>query len=450
MAEDLPTRVTIRTYNVGFGDCFLMSIAYAQSRERHVLIDFGSTGLPEKAEKSRLHEIAKNIGERCDGRLDAIVATHRHRDHISGFATAEKEAGSGDLIAALKPRLVVQPWTEDPDLAVDAEGPIAGDKRAPEKRFTRSLANMQEVAGEILNLARTDRSLKELKDQLSFLGADNIANLSAVENLMGIAPNRYVHCGSRSGLEKLLPGTTVHVLGPPTLRQTMSIKKQRHEDPEQFWLNQLRALRSAERKAGRIPPLFPSQTAARGPRFPIDTRWLIHRAKRSRGQQLLQIVRILDKAMNNTSVILLFEVGDQSILFPGDAQIENWEYALSDSAIVERLRRVNVYKVGHHGSRNATPKSLWDIFERKAAKGERTDRLVSLMSTMPGKHGHETSNTEVPRRTLVQELQRRSDHHSTHELPGESLYFDIHIEVSSSPKRGRAAPTEKRSARKGS
>jgi hypothetical protein len=348
MAEDLPTRVTIRTYNVGFGDCFLMSIAYAQSRERHILIDFGSTGLPEKAEKSRLHENAKNIGERCDGRLDAIVATHRHRDHISGFATAAKGAGSGDLIASLRPRLVVQPWTEDPDLAFDAEGPIDGDKRAPEKRFTRSLANMQEVAGEILNLARTDRSLKELKDQLSFLGADNIANLSAVENLMGMAPNRYVHCGSRSGLEKLLPGTTVHVLGPPILRQTMSIKKQRHEDPEQFWLNQLRALRSAERKAGRILPLFPSQTAARGPRFPIDTRWLIHRAKRSRGQQLLQIVRILDKAMNNTSVILLFEVGDQSILFPGDAQIENWEYALSDSAIVERLSRsLKKRPVGH-------------------------------------------------------------------------------------------------------
>jgi hypothetical protein len=92
---------------------------------------------------------------------------------------------------------------------------------------------------------------------------------------------------------------------------------------------------------------------------------------------------------------------------------------------------------------------LWDLFERKAAKGERTDRLVSLMSTMPGKHGHETNNTEVPRRTLVHDLKRRSDHHSTHELPGESLYFDIHIEVSSSPRRGHAAATEKRAARKG-
>lgn len=39
-----PKKVKIRTYNVGFGDCFLLSFDYGGS-ERHVLIDFGSTGL---------------------------------------------------------------------------------------------------------------------------------------------------------------------------------------------------------------------------------------------------------------------------------------------------------------------------------------------------------------------------------------------------------------------
>ena len=44
-----PTSVTIRSYQVGFGDCFLVSFNYGEdgkAERRHVLIDFGSTGLP--------------------------------------------------------------------------------------------------------------------------------------------------------------------------------------------------------------------------------------------------------------------------------------------------------------------------------------------------------------------------------------------------------------------
>ena len=41
-----PKSLMIRSYHVGFGDCFLLSFAYGPRSERHVLIDFGSTGLP--------------------------------------------------------------------------------------------------------------------------------------------------------------------------------------------------------------------------------------------------------------------------------------------------------------------------------------------------------------------------------------------------------------------
>src|SRR6185295_9967935 len=91
---------------------------------------------------------------------------------------------------------------------------------------------------------------------------------------------------------------------------------------------------------------------------PPSTRWFIERMKSIRGTQLLGIMRALDKVMNNTSLILLFEVGGKKLLFPGDAQIENWSYALSKPAVRKALAGVNLYKVGHHGSLNATPKSL--------------------------------------------------------------------------------------------
>jgi beta-lactamase superfamily II metal-dependent hydrolase len=88
----------------------------------------------------------------------------------------------------------------------------------------------------------------------------------------------------------------------------------------------------------------------------------------TRGEQLLQIVRSLDQEMNNTSVILLFQIGKKKLLFPGDAQIENWQFALQQKKYRSLLSSVNLYKVGHHGSRNATPKSLWKLFKNKSER----------------------------------------------------------------------------------
>ena len=59
---------------------------------------------------------------------------------------------------------------------------------------------------------------------------------------------------------------------------------------------------------------------------------------RQRLNSLLRIVRILDDVLNNTSVILLFDVPGTKplrLLFPGDAQIENWEYAIKFAAAQE-------------------------------------------------------------------------------------------------------------------
>ena len=151
-----------------------------------------------------------------------------------------------------------------------------------------------------------------------------------------------------------------------------------------------------------------------------------------RGEQLLEIVRSLDKQMNNTSVILLFEVGDKKLLFPGDAQIENWSYAFEQAdkkpALRKKLEAVNLYKIGHHGSLNATPKSLWKLFEHKGP-AHTEDRLQTVVSTMAGKHGSARSGTEVPRSKLVDELKQNSDFVSTQSLKRNELYHKLEIEI---------------------
>ena len=90
----------------------------------------------------------------------------------------------------------------------------------------------------------------------------------------------------------------------------------------------------------------------------------------------------------------------------------------------ELLANVDLYKVGHHGSRNATPKSLWGMFKNKSVDRSAAGRLQSLMSTMEHKHGSEDNRTEVPRKTLVSELERNSNLFSTQQLTQTELFHD--------------------------
>ena len=406
-----PSGVTIYAYNVGFGDCFLLRFNYPPpDRDRHVLIDFGSFPRPDWAPEDFLQRIARDIGEKCGGKLDALVATHRHADHVSGFARASDGDGPGDIIAALEPDLIVQPWTEDPDAAVDAT--------APTGRFLRALAAMQDAA---FHAGRNARALfgarSALADELAFLGDNNIGNRASVENLIRMAARpgaraRYVFFGSESGLDELLPGVRVHVLGPPTLEQTQTIRKQRRTDPDEFWHVQAATTQEIVESA----PLFPDVEGMPSSDSPPHARWLLRRLRSLNRRELLEIVRSLDSALNNTSVILLFEINGRKLLFPGDAQIENWRYAFDQPGVLDLLADTDFYKVGHHGSLNATPKTLWNRFTKRSKPGAKTRRLHSIVSTEPGHHGSEARGTEVPRTPLMEELESRARLHRTDEL----------------------------------
>jgi beta-lactamase superfamily II metal-dependent hydrolase len=411
-----PKQLTIRTYQVGFGDCFLLSFEYAKGKERHILVDFGSTALPEKTPKKQLTLIANDIKQRTGGKLNAVVATHRHRDHFSGFQTNAKKNGTGNIIAGLKPDYVIQPWTEDPKLGPNAKAPKSpSNPKRRAVRHTQSLREMQALSGIVVDQLKQikymPRELRAAKTELGFLGEDNIANPSAVRNLMHMAAKKqeYLYFGMKTALSKVLPGIKVHVLGPPTVEQSAAIQKQRSRDPDNFWNFQARALSLADnnrRGGANRALLFPRHVQSHGPVFPISCRWLIYHARKLHVDQLLQIVRMLDKAMNNTSLILAFETKKQLILFPGDAQIENWEYALSHPNIRNLLKKVTVYKVGHHGSKNATPIPLWEGFKNRKPPGK--GQMLALMSTMDDQHGSEADRTEVPRSRLVNALRRET------------------------------------------
>jgi hypothetical protein len=296
------------------------------------------------------------------------------------------------------------------------------------RAFIASRAAMQEFAAATLEfITRQPFAASRQRRALQFLGENNLTNHSAVENLMRMGKrNSYCFYGSKSGLESCLPGVSVHVLGPPTLRQSDAIRHQQAMSPSEYWHMRAEGLYLGTSRArnARVN-IFPR--AATLPFFPIPSRWLVDRLQKQQTDEIFELVRILDDYMNNTSLILLFRVGSTGILFPGDAQFENWSYALSQPKARRILSKVQVYKVGHHGSLNGTPKSLWKLFERRSRSRRQPGRVVSLNSTMPGIHGSLVNNTEVPRRTLVKALTQETTYLTTQELRRGKTYLDYEL-----------------------
>ena len=71
----IPTSATLFAYQVGFGDCFLLRLSYDDGTRRHVLIDFGTTGLPKNAPRDQMQRIAPRAAvERAAGGLASLRA----------------------------------------------------------------------------------------------------------------------------------------------------------------------------------------------------------------------------------------------------------------------------------------------------------------------------------------------------------------------------------------
>jgi len=217
MATKTLKKISLRVYPVGFGDCFLLGFHYAGDDNRFVLVDFGSTALTKKrVPRSRafmdyMNKVADDIAGRCGrkngkgGQLHAIIATHRHADHINGFARKKDGKGSGDIIRTLKPDVVIQPWTEDPDAEKDATS--ATPAHDPGSAALRALSNMQTYAQNVL---QESEELKKFRigerrlAQINFQNAGYVIQSSDYAVYGGVW-SRHVHLlppaeGSGSGI----------------------------------------------------------------------------------------------------------------------------------------------------------------------------------------------------------------------------------------------------------
>src|SRR5215213_8238781 len=98
MSANTASGVRVRMYRQGLGDCFLISFPREGAGRFHLMIDFGvllGTSGAEERMKKVARSIALETGGSADGntkgRVDVLVATHEHWDHVSGFVQARDE-----------------------------------------------------------------------------------------------------------------------------------------------------------------------------------------------------------------------------------------------------------------------------------------------------------------------------------------------------------------------
>src|SRR6266478_1344354 len=82
-------RASVRMYRQGLGDCFLVTLPKEDGTPWRMLIDCGVI-LGTKDTGARLAEVVENLAHDTGGRVDVLVVTHEHYDHVAAFAGPPK------------------------------------------------------------------------------------------------------------------------------------------------------------------------------------------------------------------------------------------------------------------------------------------------------------------------------------------------------------------------
>jgi hypothetical protein len=381
--------VTVRHYCQGIGDCHLIRFPKSDGSDAWMLIDCGVHSAVAGG-TSTIARIVADIAERTGGRLDIVVVTHEHWDHVSGFLTAAETFGR------LSVGEVWMGWTEDPD---------DPDAQALD-RFRSDALSVLQAASAAFDRARGLSPFhvgiaRGVDAVLGFnFGAKGERVRSARDAAKSLAPRRTRYLDPRTMPPLTIPGVPnlrIYLLGPPRDPALLGITERASEmygaAPAAGWplaralggaLNAgedaaagdhatpfepnvgtgLSGLASGE--AG--PDIDPTVAAFFRDRYGapdddalawrrIDADWLGASA---------DLALQLDNRTNNTSLALAFEMVDSGrvLLFAADAQVGNWlswhalEWTVDGRTVTaaDLLSRTAHFKVGHHGSHNATLK----------------------------------------------------------------------------------------------
>ena len=371
----------------GLGDCFLVTFDVGRD-EKHMLIDCGTLG--SKRTQVNIVDVAKEIQSTiANGKLDVVVATHEHKDHLSGFQNKEMKKLEG------KVGNVWLAWTENPE-DEDAKNFVeykddlgralaAVALQASDTSLGQQIAHLLGFAGSVVGMDDLNDASTDGSGTSDLLGTDFAHTVhEAMEFVrLKLSPTTRYWPPGETIVEDWLPGFRIYVLGPPRDEKSMA-DMGGHNSEELYHI--AAALRSAARLHFSADDMSPAERAECERELPFDKRYI------ASGDKLMGIryreyvssenewrrvdsdwlsaatdlALQLDKMTNNSSLALAIErIADGKVLlFPADAQQGSWLswHALQwkvpgqskSVGMVDLLKRTVFYKVGHHASHNAT------------------------------------------------------------------------------------------------
>lgn len=172
-------RAKIRMYRHGLGDCFLISLPRKTSPDPYrILIDCGVI-LGTANAGDTMTKVVEDIVRDSNGKIDLLLATHEHWDHLSGFIQAEAS------FAKLKVGDVWLAWTENP--ADDLANKLRGERQ-------QALASLRLGVG-AMRMAGDADGAGEVDGLIGFFGAAGGASTEdALAKAKGLATGKVRYC----------------------------------------------------------------------------------------------------------------------------------------------------------------------------------------------------------------------------------------------------------------
>lgn len=331
----MANKLLIRAYNVGCGDCIYVCIPGGKDGF-HILIDCGKKGGAELLQKAVKH-IEENLlpPGKTSGRkrLDLIVATHRHEDHIKGF--------DPEWFQNIEVKHI---WLS-----------VAMDPKHPQAKKVNNLHAFATQA--MRGIAESGRAMSPQVELLTSLYG--VSNDDADDFLMRSLPKankikpQFVHSGMTGkelGLD-LPAGAAIKILAPEENIDLIYLGEDTNTS-----LKGLQGISAAfATKATSGSGSMPNNISASDFRL-LQSRMLSNGLAFAAKDTSIQ---------NNLSVVLLIEWKNRRLLFVGDAEWEgefqegkhngSWNVMWENYHGTHLKSPIDFLKIGHHGSINATP-----------------------------------------------------------------------------------------------
>ncbi|MGE5222198.1 MAG: hypothetical protein ACM3PY_07165 [Omnitrophica WOR_2 bacterium] len=412
-ANNMPSpAVHIRMYKQGLGDCFLLSFPRSNGQpDFQMMIDCGViTG----SDPSMLVNAVQDIYNTTNGHLDLVVGTHEHWDHLSGFNQARSifDKFKIDRVWLAWTEDPTNPVSQS--LVKIRAARLAALRTALSRMNLAQDSDLKRSILQVLSFFGVDPDESSPAGGAGIAangdaGTSSLAAAGTAGTTRGAM--QYLRARSDASVHYCNPtldpphtldgvnGVQVYVFGPP-----VDMKLLKQSDPtktghETYGLTTVAAEDSFFAAFGAADGAS-SYSQLQPLSYPFDPFYQIspEEARNSGGDQFFkehygfdegkdpnawrridndwlevtsELALNLDSDTNNTSLVLAFELGEPGsgkvLLFAADAQVGNWlswgslKWQVNGSGGTvqtitsqDLLSRAIFYKVGHHGSHNAT------------------------------------------------------------------------------------------------